>query len=120
MEAPTCFLLCPARFFCFERRMKSVRLANYLHQSANAYHPEIREEKQTALPRNIHLSTFCKRSLVCSVTVSVARKRLSGCRPLVKARYGTADVRGVYCNGKQRLVDSHQLPLVAKLRHTLQ
>ena len=111
METPTWFLLYPARLFCFERRMKSVRLANYLHQSANAYHPEIREEKQAALPRSIHLSTFCKRSLVCSVAVSVARKRLSGCRPLVKARYGTADVRGVHRNGKQRLVDRHQLPL---------
>ena len=65
-------------------------------------------------------STFCIRSLVYSVAVSVARKRLSGCRPLVKARYGTADVRGVYRNGKQRLVDRHLLPLVAELRYTLQ
>lgn len=120
METPTCFLLYPARFLYFERRMKGDRLANYLHQSANMYHPEKREEKQAELPRNIYLSTFCIRSLVCSVAVSVARKRLSGCRPLVKARYGTADVRGVHRNGKQRLVDRYQLPLVAKLRHTLQ
>ena len=88
--------------------------------AANAYHPEIREEKQTVLPRGIHLSTFCIRSFVYSVAVSAARKRLSGCRPLVKTRYGTADVRCVHRNGKQRLVDRHQLPLVAKLRHTLQ
>ena len=100
METPTCFLLYPAWFLYFERRMKGDRLANYLHQSANTYHPEKREEKQAELPRNIHLSTFCIRSLVCSVAVSVARKRLSGCRPLVKARYSTADVRGVHRNGK--------------------
>lgn len=90
------------------------------HQPVNKSCPEIREEKQTALPRSIHLSTFCIRSLVCSVAVSGARKWLSGYRPFVKARYGTADVRCVHRNGKQRLVDRHQLPLVTKLRHTLQ